>query len=146
MQQQSIFDNRGFSNPLASRMRPQTLADYVGQQHLLGNGKILRQLIDQDQVSSMIFWGPPGVGKTTLARIIAGKTKADFVDFSAVTSGIKEIKEKAVFGHKKASEQIVPRYWQRYNNLSSHGSICFANLHLKDLTERCYGFNCIINP
>lgn len=93
MQQQSIFDNRGFSNPLASRMRPQTLADYVGQQHLLGNGKILRQLIDQDQVSSMIFWGPPGVGKTTLARIIAGKTKADFVDFSAVTSGIKEIKE-----------------------------------------------------
>jgi ATPase related to the helicase subunit of the Holliday junction resolvase len=93
MQQLSLFDDREANNPLASRIRPQTLDEYVGQQHLLGEGKVLRQLIDQDHVSSMIFWGPPGVGKTTLARIIAGKTKANFVDFSAVTSGIKEIKE-----------------------------------------------------
>lgn len=64
----------------------------MGQKHLLGDGKILRQLIEKDQISSMIFWGPPGVGKTTLARIIAGKTKSEFIDFSAVTSGIKEIK------------------------------------------------------
>ena len=98
MEQQSLFDNRKRSAPLASRLRPETLEEYVGQQHLLGNGKVLRQLIEQDQVSSMIFWGPPGVGKTTLARIIAGKTKSHFIDFSAVTSGIKEIKEVLQIG------------------------------------------------
>lgn len=97
MEQLSLFDmntadTRAYT-PLASRLRPQTLDEYVGQKHLLGEGKMLRRLIDNDQISSMIFWGPPGVGKTTLARILAGKTKADFVDFSAVTSGIKEIKE-----------------------------------------------------
>lgn len=91
--QQSFFDDRKQNNPLASRLRPRNLDEYVGQQHLLGESKVLRQLIDQDQVASMIFWGPPGVGKTTLARIIAGKTKANFIDFSAVTSGIKEIKD-----------------------------------------------------
>lgn len=69
------------------------LTDYVGQSHLLGKDKILRQLIEKDQITSMIFWGPPGVGKTTLARIIANHTKSNFIDFSAVTSGIKEIKE-----------------------------------------------------
>ncbi len=64
----------------------------MGQQHLLGEGKILRRLIESDKISSMIFWGPPGVGKTTLARIIAKRTKAEFIDFSAVTSGIKRDK------------------------------------------------------
>lgn len=93
MEQMSLFDDRESSAPLASRLRPEKLEDYVGQKHLLKKGMILRQLIERDQISSMIFWGPPGVGKTTLARIIAGRTKADFVDFSAVTSGIKEIKE-----------------------------------------------------
>lgn len=93
MEQMSLFDDRERSAPLASRLRPETLEEYVGQKHLLGKGKILRQLIDKDQISSMIFWGPPGVGKTTLARIIANRTQASFVEFSAVTSGIKEIKE-----------------------------------------------------
>ena len=93
MYQQTIFDDREKYNPLASRLRPESLTEFVGQKHLLGEGKVLRQLIDRDQVSSMIFWGPPGVGKTTLARIIARRTKANFIDFSAVTSGIKEIKE-----------------------------------------------------
>ena len=99
MQQLSLFDpsndyspSRTFV-PLADRMRPESLADYVGQKHLLGEGKLLRQMLEKDQVCSMIFWGPPGVGKTTLARIIAGRTKSDFVNFSAVTSGIREIKE-----------------------------------------------------
>lgn len=93
MFQQSFFDHVEAYHPLASRLRPDSLENFVGQQHLLGEGKVLRQLIDQDQISSMIFWGPPGVGKTTLAQIIAGKTKSNFIDFSAVTSGIKEIKE-----------------------------------------------------
>lgn len=93
MDQESLFSLQQNSAPLASRMRPRTVDEYAGQTHLLGKGKILRQLIDQDQVSSMIFWGPPGVGKTTLARIIAERTKSNFIDFSAVNSGIKEIRD-----------------------------------------------------
>ena len=91
--QMSLFDDREQMAPLASRLRPESLDEYVGQEHLVGPGKLLRQLIERDQISSMIFWGPPGVGKTTLARIIAKQTQAEFVEFSAVTSGIKEIKE-----------------------------------------------------
>ena len=99
MDQLSLFDmpndNASFSisTPLADRLRPQTLEAYIGQKHLLGEGKILRQMLERDMIASMIFWGPPGVGKTTLARIIAGRTKSRFINFSAVTSGIKEIKE-----------------------------------------------------
>ena len=90
--QPTLFDN-AVSQPLAARLRPHNLEEFCGQKHLLGEGKVLRRLIESDQVSSMIFWGPPGVGKTTLARIIANRTKANFIDFSAVTSGIKEIKQ-----------------------------------------------------
>lgn len=95
MEQMTLFDNeiRNISVPLASRVRPKNLDQFVGQQHLIGQEKILRRMIETDQVTSMIFWGPPGVGKTTLAGIIAEKTKANFINFSAVTSGIKEIKE-----------------------------------------------------
>src|SRR5699024_3064980 len=93
MRQQTLFEKPQQDVPLATRMRPRTLDEFVGQTHLLGEGKVLRQLIEEDRVSSMIFWGPPGVGKTTLARIIAGRTQANFINFSAVTSGIKEIRE-----------------------------------------------------
>ncbi len=93
MRQQTFFEPDPQDVPLAARLRPKTLEEFVGQEHLLGEGKILQQIIESDRVSSMIFWGPPGVGKTTLARIIAGRTQSNFINFSAVTSGIKEIRE-----------------------------------------------------
>ena len=93
MGQLSIFDTANNDNqPLAARMRPRNFDEFVGQKHLVSEGKVLRNLIERDSVSSMIFWGPPGVGKTTLAQIIAAKTDAQFITFSAVTSGIKDIK------------------------------------------------------
>ncbi len=92
MEQMTFFE-RDDAAPLAARMRPQDLDEIVGQEHLLGKGKVLRRLVESDHISSMIFWGPPGVGKTTLARVIAKCTKAEFIDFSAVTSGIREIRE-----------------------------------------------------
>lgn len=79
--------------PLAERMRPQTLDDVLGQEHLLGKGKFLREIISNDELPSMIFWGPPGVGKTTLARIISQHTKSVFLSISAVLSGVKDVKE-----------------------------------------------------
>jgi len=96
MRQMSLvegMDPAAASQPLASRMRPRDLSEFVGQEHLVGEGRILRQMIERDQIPSMILWGPPGVGKTTLANVVANVTRAEFVNFSAVTSGIKEIKE-----------------------------------------------------
>ncbi|HSJ06335.1 MAG TPA: AAA family ATPase, partial [Longimicrobiales bacterium] len=83
----------GEAAPLAARMRPRTLDDYVGQEHILGPGRALRELIEKDAIGSVIFWGPPGTGKTTLARIIADRTDATFVHFSAVTEGIARVRE-----------------------------------------------------
>jgi len=102
MQQPTLFTN-DFNTPLATRLRPQTLDDYVGQEHLLGEGKVLRAMVEQDKVPSMVFWGPPGVGKTTLARIIANTTKAKFSSFSAATGSIKEVKEQM----KQAEENLL---------------------------------------
>src|ERR1700691_1847017 len=93
--------------PLADRMRPQTLDEFIGQQELLGPGKPLRNQIERDELGSMLLWGPPGCGKTTLARIIARRTKSEFISFSAVLSGIKEIKDVM------AKAEGARRYGQR---------------------------------
>ncbi len=107
MNEQQTLLNAALREPLAARLRPETIDEIVGQTHLLGPNRILRRIIEQDAVSSMIFWGPPGVGKTTLAHVIANQTKAKFINFSAVTSGIKEIRtvmqqadENRMFGEK----------------------------------------------
>src|SRR5271168_5394307 len=81
------------NQPLAERMRPRTLDEFIGQEKLLGPGKSLRVQIENDNLGSMLFWGPPGCGKTTLARLIARLTRSEFIAFSAVLAGIKEIKE-----------------------------------------------------
>src|SRR5436305_1181471 len=93
--------------PLAERMRPEKFDDFVGQEHILGPDKPLRMQIERDELQSLILWGPPGVGKTTLARLIARLTKADFVPFSAVLSGIKEI--KAVMADAERSRRLGRR-------------------------------------
>ena len=105
----SLFDNTppepsgsraDARRPLADRMRPERLEDYIGQDHILGPGKPLRRQIERDELTSIILWGPPGVGKTTLARLIARVTKCEFIPFSAVLSGIKEIKAVMVDAEK----------------------------------------------
>ena len=120
-EQMSLFDTV-LREPLPARLRPQNLDEIVGQQHLLGPGRILRRIIEQDAVSSMIFWGPPGVGKTTLANVIAHQTQAGFINFSAVTSWIKEIRtvmQKASYSWMRSTASIkrsrTPscRLWKR---------------------------------
>ena len=103
--------------PLAARLRPSGLDEFVGQKHLVGDGAMLRRLIDADNIPSMVFWGPPGSGKTTLARIIAGVTAADFVNFSAVTSGIKEV---------RTVMEKAEAYWAYTISVESEGIACWT--------------------
>src|SRR5574341_1763274 len=97
------------SSPLADRMRPDSLADFVGQIHLIGEGSVLRKAILEDKVPSMILWGPPGSGKTTLAHVIAYASNANFVFFSAVTSGVKEV--KAVIEKARKDKEFFHKKW-----------------------------------
>ncbi len=109
-EQGSLFDNDKSNVPLADRVRPRNFDEFVGQEHLVGKGKVLRRLIELDNITSMILWGPPGVGKTTLAMIIANMTNAEFITFSAVTSGIKEIKDvmkKAEEGRRMGKRTVL---------------------------------------
>src|SRR5919204_4669266 len=100
-------DSGDKTRPLADRMRPRTLDEFVGQEHLIGPGKPLQAQIERDDLGSLIFWGPPGTGKTTLAKIIASITRAEFIEFSAVLSGIKEI--KAVMADAERARQYGTR-------------------------------------
>lgn len=96
--------------PLAERMRPMSMDKFVGQDHLLGNDKPMRMLIEKDEVPSMIFWGPPGCGKTTLARIVAGQTKADFFQLNAVSSGVQEVRkviERAEVNRSRLNKKTI---------------------------------------
>jgi len=96
------------SAPLADRMRPRSLEEFVGQSHLLGEGKILRIALAQGEIPSLIFWGPPGTGKTSLAMLIARHVRAAFIPFSAVTSGIKEIKEVIAEADRRLRGAALP--------------------------------------
>jgi putative ATPase len=91
--EQSLFEGLGDERPLADRMRPRTLDEFLGQEKIIGTGRALRKMIEEDRLQSLIFWGPPGTGKTTLASLIAERTKARFITFSAVSSGIREVRE-----------------------------------------------------
>ena len=95
MDSDNLFSSAPVTNePLAARMRPRTLEEYIGQDHILGKGRLLRRAIQMDQLSSIIFYGPPGTGKTTLARVIANTTKSHFSSLNAVLSGVKELREE----------------------------------------------------
>src|SRR5512135_171472 len=93
--------------PLAERMRPRSLSEFIGQPHLVGEGSLIRMAAEQDRIFSMILWGPPGCGKTTLARIIAGETHSHYVQFSAVLSGVKEI--RGVIDEARRQQQMHRR-------------------------------------
>ena len=120
MEQKSLFED-DTNQPLASRLRPRNLDEFVGQKHLIGEGIVLRKLIESDKISSIIFWGNPGIGKSTLAQIIANKTNSEFINFSAVTSGIKEI--KAVMAHAENNRKLGQKTIVYADDFSS----CFLN-------------------
>jgi len=114
MAKQSSLFGRSNTPPLAERMRPRTLDEFCGQQHLLGPGKALRVMIETDRIPSLIFWGPPGCGKTTLAHILANETKARFVFFSAIMAGVKEVREIFKEAEERASRGGAPScLWMR---------------------------------
>ena len=110
MPQDLFSKNTKAAAPLADRMRPETLDEFAGQQHLIAPGKLLRSALEGDQVPSMIFWGPPGCGKTTLARIVANTTQSVFVQMSAVSAGVKELREVVRVAQDTSSSTPAGRF------------------------------------
>ena len=138
MNQISMFDNvdTTANEPLAERLRPRTLEEFAGQKHLIGKGKVLSNLIANDRVTSMIFWGPPGVGKTTLAKIIANTTQSRFITFSAVTSGIKEIRQ--VMQEAEQSRRFGERTIVFIDEIDTIGKKRDGQKALKDIQRRLF--------
>ena len=131
--QGSMFDKK-VSSPLADRIRPNNLEEYIGQKHILGKGKILRNLIYTDNISSMIFWGPPGVGKTTLARIIASATKAKFINLALVAEAI--ILAKVVFptpGGPQNIIELILSVYIKFLSIFPFPSMCFWPIYSSKL-------------
>ena len=130
--------------PLAERMRPRCIAEFTGQEHLLGEGRILRRMIETDSLSSLIFWGPPGCGKTTLAHVIAAETRSHFIFFSAILSGIKEIREifREAEGYAARAVDIDIIYINGYGFPAYRGGpMWYADtVGLKKVYDRITGF------
>ncbi len=117
------------AQPLAERMRPKTLDEYIGQKHLVGEGCVLRQMIDSGHISSFILWGPPGVGKTTLAQIIANKLDTPFYTLSAVTSGVKDVRDII---EKASKGRFFNDSLMRYIVSASRSKTLFSELSRKE--------------
>lgn len=121
--------------PLAERMRPNTLDDYIGQKHLVGMDGVLRGMIDSGSIASMIFWGPPGTGKTTLANIISKQLKRPFIHLSAINAGVKDIRDAI---DKAKKQHFLIARTRSYSLMRSTGSTKLNRMHCLEVLRKVY--------